>query len=123
MSEAWRSNRSPNASGSASGLGEEGRLLAEAWDLEEVEDRYVAFLSDFEIRIAPSDLEAFLAQVQMIEEWRRFPFLDPDLPAELLDHDWPGPRAASTFHHQHARWHRPAQAAWRSFAEAAGPLP
>ena len=109
--------------GSASGLGEEGRLLAEAWDLEEVEDRYVAFLSDFEIRIAPSDLEAFLAQVQMIEEWRRFPFLDPDLPAELLDHDWPGPRAASTFHHQHARWHRPAQAAWRSFAEAAGPLP
>ena len=66
--------------GSASGLGEEGRLLAEAWDLEEVEDRYVAFLSDFEIRIAPTDLEAFVAQVQMIEEWRRFPFLDPDLP-------------------------------------------
>lgn len=109
--------------GSASGLGEEGRLLAEAWDLEEVEDRYVAFLSDFEIRIAPTDLEAFLAQVQLIEEWRRFPFLDPDLPAELLDHDWPGPRAASTFHQQHARWHRPAQSAWRSFAEAAGPLP
>ena len=31
--------------GSASGLGEESRLLAEAWDLDEVEDRYVAFLS------------------------------------------------------------------------------
>ena len=49
-------------------------------------------------------------QVQLIEEWRLFPFLDLDLPADLLDHDWPWPRAASTFHEQHARWHRPAQA-------------
>ena len=109
--------------GPASGIGEETRLLAEAWELAEVEDRYLRFLSEFEIRLAPTDLEAFVAQVQMVEEWRRFPFLDPDLPAELLDHDWPGPRAANTFHQQHARWHRPAQAAWLSFAEAAGPLP
>ena len=41
--------------GSASGLGEEGRLLAEAWDLEEVEDRYVAFLSEFEKHLAKID--------------------------------------------------------------------
>jgi phenylacetic acid degradation operon negative regulatory protein len=109
--------------GPAAGFGGEQRLLAAAWDLAEVEGRYLDFLSEFEIRVAPTDAEAFAAQVQLVEEWRRFPFLDPDLPVELLDHDWPGPRAAETFHRQHARWHRPAQAAWRAFTEAAGPLP
>jgi phenylacetic acid degradation operon negative regulatory protein len=110
-------------SGPATGIGQEDRLLADAWHLDEVEDRYLGFVAEFEIRLAPTDTEAFVAQVQMIEEWRRFPFLDPDLPGELLDHDWPGPRAANAFHQQHARWHRPAQAAWRAFADAAGPMP
>ncbi|MFG1708828.1 PaaX family transcriptional regulator C-terminal domain-containing protein [Nonomuraea sp. M3C6] len=42
----------------------------------------------------------------------RFPFLDPDLPAELLGHAWPGPRAAAVFHDLHNRWHRRAQTEW-----------
>jgi len=69
---------------------------------------------------ADTDREAFARQVQLIEEWRRFPFRDPDLPAELLDHDWPGPAAAAVFHDRRNRWHRRAQAEWeRMDAEAA----
>jgi len=64
-----------------------------------------------------------VAQVEMVQEWRRFPFLDPDLPAELLDHDWPGPRAAAAFHDRHDRWHRQAQAEWDRMDAAAGPHP
>lgn len=109
--------------GPAGGIGKEARLLAEAWDLNEVEDLYLAFIDAFEEREAPSDLEAFVAQVEMIEAWRRFPFLDPALPAELLDHDWPGPRAASAFHERHARWNLGARAAWETFVKAPGPLP
>ena len=48
----------------------------------------------------------------MVQAWRRFPFLDPDLPSELLDHDWPGPRAAAMFHGRHARWHRQGHQVW-----------
>jgi phenylacetic acid degradation operon negative regulatory protein len=107
--------------GSASGLGDEQRLLAGAWELEEVEDRYLQFLAAFESRRADSPAAAFVAQVEMVQEWRRFPFLDPDLPGELLDHDWPGPRAAAAFHDRHARWHRQAQAEWDRMDEAAGP--
>ena len=107
--------------GPASGSGDESRLLAEAWDLADVEDRYLAFLADFEHRRADSPAEAFAAQVEMVQEWRRFPFLDPDLPAELLDHDWPGPRAAAAFHDRHAAWHRQAQAEWERMDRAAGP--
>ncbi|NUR05397.1 MAG: PaaX family transcriptional regulator [Nocardioidaceae bacterium] len=107
--------------GPASGIGDESRLLADAWDLADVEERYLAFLADFEDRQARTPGEAFAAQVQMVQEWRRFPFLDPDLPGELLDHDWPGPRAASAFHDRHARWHRQAQAEWDRMDAAAGP--
>ena len=59
----------------------------------------------------------------MVQEWRRFPFLDPDLPGELLDHDWPGPRAAAAFHDRHAAWHAAAQAEWDRMDGAAGPRP
>ena len=107
--------------GPASGIGDESRLLTDAWHLSEVEDRYLAFLEAFESRQAGTAAEAFVAQVEMVQEWRRFPFLDPDLPAELLDHDWPGPRAAAAFHDRHSRWHRDAQAEWERMDRAAGP--
>ena len=45
----------------------------------------------------------------------------PDLPGELLDHAWPGPRAAAAFHDRHARWHAAAQAEWDRIDRAAGP--
>ena len=107
--------------GPASGIGDESRLLGSAWDLADVEDRYLTFLAEFGSRAAASPADAFVAQVDMVQQWRRFPFLDPDLPAELLDHDWPGPRAAAAFHDRHAAWHRQAQAEWDRMDQAAGP--
>jgi len=110
-------------SGHATGIGDESRLIEEAWDLDEVEGRYLDFLTGFEARRAESPHEGFVAQVQMVQEWRRFPFLDPDLPNELLDHDWPGPRAAAVFHDRHARWHRQAQAEWDRMDAVGGEKP
>ena len=106
--------------GPATGIGEESRLVEAAWDLDDVEERYLGFLADFEDRRAETPADAFVAQVEMVQAWRRFPFLDPDLPGELLDHDWPGPRAAAVFHDRHDRWHRLAQQEWdRMEADAA----
>lgn len=98
--------------GPAAGIGEEYRLMESAWELDEVEQRYLEFVEEYDKRRTSSATEAFRAQVEMVHAWRRFPFLDPDLPRELLDHDWPGPRAAALFHDRHARWHRQAQAEW-----------
>jgi len=106
--------------GPASGIGEESRLMASAWDLDEVEERYLQFLAAFGDRRADTAADAFTAQVEIVQEWRRFPFLDPDLPRELLDHDWPGPRAAAVFHDRHARWHRQAQQEWDRMQQDAG---
>lgn len=106
--------------GTATGLGDPPTLLRAAWDLDDVEKRYLAFLERAEQARVGTDREAFVAQVQLIHRWRGFPFLDPALPVELLDHDWPGPRAAAVFHDRRDRWHRRAQAEWdRMDAEAA----
>lgn len=107
--------------GTAAEIGEETRLVDAAWDLDDVEKRYLVFLDEFDDRRAANAQEAFVNQVQLVQAWRRFPFLDPDLPRELLDHDWPGPRAASVFHDRHEQWHRHAQAEWdRMQTEASG---
>jgi len=107
--------------GPTAGIGEETRLVEAAWDLGDVEKHYLEFLEAFDGRRAATASEAFAAQVVLVHEWRRFPFLDPDLPRELLDHDWPGQRAAGVFHDRHAQWHRQAQQEWaRLQAEASG---
>jgi phenylacetic acid degradation operon negative regulatory protein len=105
--------------GPTAGIGNEAVLVEAAWELADVEKRYLQFLDAFEGRRVSVAGEAFVAQVELVQEWRRFPFLDPDLPRELLDHDWPGPRAAAIFHDRHAQWHRQAQQEWdRLQAEA-----
>jgi phenylacetic acid degradation operon negative regulatory protein len=98
--------------GTSAGIGDAPALLKAAWDLDDVEKRYMAFIDHLDAVTVSSEEEAFVQQVQLIQDWRRFPFLDPDLPAELLEHDWPGPRAAAAFHDRHDRWHRRAQEYW-----------
>jgi phenylacetic acid degradation operon negative regulatory protein len=41
--------------------------------------------------------QAFADYVRVLTAWRRLPFLDPGLPAELLPADWNGARAAELF--------------------------
>jgi phenylacetic acid degradation operon negative regulatory protein len=74
---------------------EEGRLLARrAWPLDDLAARYERFLAFFPDGAEPaSPLEAMLARLVLIHEWRRVVLRDPLLPAELLPPDWPGYRA------------------------------
>lgn len=95
-------------------------LIDAAWDLEEVRARYRDFVDDFGEREVAGDDAAFVAQVELIQAWRAFPFVDPDLPAELLPPDWPGPQAATLFHTCRDRWHRLAQREWERMETAAG---
>jgi phenylacetic acid degradation operon negative regulatory protein len=93
-------------------LGRFGRpedVAAAAWDLDAVREHYEAFIEDF-AAIRPSSGEAFFRmQTLLVHAWRKFPFLDPDLPAELLPAGWPRRRAHDLFASRHARWSQPAQ--------------
>jgi len=98
--------------GKLASIGEPDALIEDAWSLDDVEQRYEEFLATFGKVRATTPLQAFQAQMGLVQAWRRFPFLDPALPRELLDHKWPGPRAAKLFHRRHDEWHGAAQQYW-----------
>jgi phenylacetic acid degradation operon negative regulatory protein len=76
---------------------------ARAWDLDGLRARYEHFtgfageLRDTAAagRISPE--AALIARTAVMDEWRAFPGLDPDLPAELLPGRWPRPAARELF--------------------------
>jgi len=96
----------------------DGDLLHRAWDLDDLAGRYRAFI-DAASALRPADgAEHFAALATLVHEWRRFPFIDPEIPDELLPPAWPGHRAKALFDERHARW-SPAAVLWFAEREAA----
>jgi phenylacetic acid degradation operon negative regulatory protein len=99
--------------GPFAGIGSPQHLVRQAWNLDDVATRYRQFLGQFAgLRPGPGQL-CLLAQIRLVHEWRRFPFLDPQLPPQLLPPRWIGARAAAVFHDRHTAWHDSAQTYWR----------
>jgi phenylacetic acid degradation operon negative regulatory protein len=97
-------------------VGDERSLARAAWDLDDVERRYEDFLDLVSRRRPRTDRQSLIAQVRLVQEWRRFPLLDPGLPRELLPPRWTGSRAAEVFRERHAGWAPRARAAWAEVA-------
>jgi phenylacetic acid degradation operon negative regulatory protein len=97
-------------------IGDERSLARAAWDLDDVERRYEDFLDLVSRRRPRTDRQALIAQVRLVQEWRRFPLLDPGLPRELLPPRWTGNRAAEIFRERHGTWAARARAAWEQVA-------
>jgi phenylacetic acid degradation operon negative regulatory protein len=75
------------------------------WDLDRTERLASEFVAAYEPvllgwpgrRAASRPREAFADYVRVLTDWRRLPYLDPGLPAELLPPGWTGARAAEIF--------------------------
>lgn len=94
-------------------IGSERSLVNRAWDLAQVADHYEQFLAMVAAEPAPAAGEETLcAQVRLVHEWRRFPFLDPQLPDTLLPSKWIGHRARTVFDAKHDAWAPGAKARW-----------
>jgi phenylacetic acid degradation operon negative regulatory protein len=93
-------------------IGSPGSVAAQAWDLAAVAARYEAFIEEFTSLAPRAPDETLIAATRLVHEWRRFPFLDPQLPVELLPPRWIGTRAARLFHARHSEWAPRAQLAW-----------
>jgi phenylacetic acid degradation operon negative regulatory protein len=77
---------------------------AKWWDLaglralyEEFLEAYTPVLQNWQRRRSPDDPAAFRDYMFALTAWRRLPFLDPGLPAEVVGKDWAGERAARLF--------------------------
>ncbi len=84
-----------------------------AWPPGALASQYEAFLARPNHRGACSDSTAARRLIELVDAWRRFPLVDPDLPRELRPDDWPGDRAADAFATRRAAW-APTAAAWWS---------
>ena len=72
------------------------------WRLDELGASYDAWLIEAKALVdgageQTGDQQAFAVRSNLVHEWRKFLFLDPGLPAELLPDDWAGTRAAAFF--------------------------
>ncbi|MFF2304972.1 PaaX family transcriptional regulator C-terminal domain-containing protein [Streptomyces sp. NPDC058128] len=83
--------------------------VARWWDLPAIARLHEDFLAAHEPVLrawraaptgadAPGDAEAaYRDYLLVLDSWRRLPYADPVLPAELLPDDWPGRRSAEVF--------------------------
>ena len=99
-------------------FGDPSAKIRRWWDLDELERRYQAFIQAHEpalLRweadavgagsvggqvggvVSAGGREAFADYVRALTDWRRLPYADPGLPAELLPPGWIGLRAAEAF--------------------------
>lgn len=98
--------------GPFAGIGSERTMVEQAWHLADLAAAYEEFVQEFAgLRPEPGDA-VLLAQIRLVDEWRRFPRLDPQLPLELLPPHWIGVRAANVFNDLHQAWHEAAQRRW-----------
>jgi phenylacetic acid degradation operon negative regulatory protein len=94
------------------GYNDPKRLVERCWDLNMIHNRYADFVDKYQPKlenhqerlragetIEPSD--CFLERFNLIHEYRKLPYYDPDLPAELLPKKWLRSKAASVFNEYH----------------------
>lgn len=106
-------------------------LVAQAWDLAGIEQSYEDFLAEFADPLPgspppgppteskPTDplpgsppADPLTRLIELVHTWRRFPSIDPGLPAQLLPPGWSGARAAKLFAARHAQWSPDADKEW-----------
>ncbi|WP_227939324.1 phenylacetic acid degradation operon negative regulatory protein PaaX [Alkalihalobacillus deserti] len=86
---------------------EDQSLIKKCWNLDEINERYEEFMREYSQKyvIAKNKIEkgnmtdgqCFVERTILVHEYRKFLFIDPGLPAELLPDKWLGDSAADLF--------------------------
>ena len=79
-------------------------LLARSWDLGAIASAYNEFIAYYQPRLnekrrsgSVSDSQSFVERLWLVQDFRRFLYLDPGLPSALLPAHWPGSVASALF--------------------------
>lgn len=91
-------------------------MIRAAWDLADVERRYEDFIAEFAAAQPANADDIFASHIRLFHEWRRFPFLDPQLPRLLLPQQWSGTTAKQVFLDKDALWRELARRRWSELA-------
>lgn len=110
------------------GFSSDRQLAARSWDIEGINRRYQSFLArheplygEFQRRADVTDSECFVQRFMLIHEYRKFFFIDPDLPPELLPDPWCGSKGHELFNAFHGLLAERANRYFDSVFEAPAP--
>lgn len=93
-------------------------FVARVWDLPDLAARYQRFVSLFADQHVADDRQALLLRTRLVHTFREFPFVDPELPSDLVPAPIHRARAVALFHDQYPAL---APAAQRYFDEVTVP--
>jgi phenylacetic acid degradation operon negative regulatory protein len=89
-------------------LGDRG-LLERCWNVAQIASTYRSFIERYEPRLRRerdlgdlTDEAALVERLWLVYDYRKFAYMDPGLPSELLPAHWPGTAAAALFREYYA---------------------
>ncbi|WP_312068337.1 PaaX family transcriptional regulator C-terminal domain-containing protein, partial [Exiguobacterium sp.] len=102
-------------------------LVERAFPLEELQERYETFITDYsrqyivhqsQLQLGEmTDEQCFVERTMLVHEYRKFLFTDPGLPQELLPDAWSGHHAALLFEQYYRLLAQPASRFFESIFE------
>jgi phenylacetic acid degradation operon negative regulatory protein len=95
------------------GGGSLAAMVGHAWDLDQLTRDYDEFIEAFSGEVTPVSPDPLVRVIDLVHAWRRFPWIDPGLPAQFLPAPWRGAAAAALFGRLHAEWTGDAIAEWK----------
>lgn len=104
-------------------------VVADSWDLTQIDDRYRRFIAEYdqeEVPTAPGATDrqqAFVTYLRVVDHWRRLPYRDPGLPTQVLPDGWSAAKASELFERLVAELDDAALGHARSYWPTAGPDP
>ena len=91
-------------------------IIAQAWNLDDVAARYTTLLNTYQGMEPAFGDEVLFSYLTLVDEWRKFPAMDPQLPRDVLP-DWIGRYAADTFATLRAKWEPTARERWAGIVQ------
>jgi len=86
---------------------ENKKLVQNCWDLDDINEKYEEFIAEYSQKYVIdkskiqkgeiTDAECFVERTKLVHQYRKFLFIDPGLPEELLPEKWLGNHAATLF--------------------------
>jgi ring-1,2-phenylacetyl-CoA epoxidase subunit PaaA len=105
--------------------GDDRDVAARAYDLSELRAAHRRFLDDLEEgadEVSWTDeRDALRQRLELVHRWRKFLFLDPGLPPELLPVDWLGERAGDVFLRRYRALEPAGWRCWQAMSREADP--
>jgi phenylacetic acid degradation operon negative regulatory protein len=95
-------------------------IVRRAWTLDAIAARYQEMIDTFDgLTPEPGD-EVLRTYIALVNAWREFPLMDPQLPKDLLP-DWIGRRAVRMSLRLQRRWRPGARQRWAEIADVQDP--